>query len=172
MKITKGATMYKAPEPTDDGYGRLCIFLAGSIEMGKAEDWQTKLFHSIITHDVTVYNPRRENWDSSWTQDISNPFFKEQVVWELDHIDLADVVVFYFDAHTMSPITLMELGIVLEMNASNDDIKGSRVLVCCPEGYWRRGNVQIVCDRYSIPLLNTFEELTSELVKVLEGFKV
>src|SRR5271154_863946 len=118
MKITKGATMYKAPDATDGGLGELCIFLAGSIEMGKAEDWQAKLFHSIMSHNVTVYNPRRDNWDPSWKQDISNPFFKEQVVWELDHIDLADIVVFYFDPTTMSPITLMELGIVLEMNCS------------------------------------------------------
>ena len=23
-------------------------------------------------------------------------------------------------------------------------------MVCCPEGYWRRGNVQVVCHRYGV----------------------
>lgn len=170
MKIGTGATLYKAPEETGDGYGKPCIFLAGSIEMGKAQEWQDKLYNSIMTFNVNVYNPRRENWDPSWKQDISNPQFKEQVTWELDHIDLADIIVIYFDPYTMSPITLMELGMVLEQ-ANFDTVNGSNILVCCPEGFWRKGNVQIMCERYDVPLLETFEELTSTLVKLLERMR-
>jgi hypothetical protein len=34
-----------------------------------------------------------------------------------------------------------------------------KLLVCCPPGYWRKGNVDVVCARYSIPQLPTLAEL-------------
>lgn len=44
------------------------IFLAGSIEMGKAEDWQSELTNWLESNcpkdvNLTVYNPRRDDWD-------------------------------------------------------------------------------------------------------------
>lgn len=54
------------------------MFLAGSIEMGQAENWQdimTKYFEK----DFNIFNPRRDNWDSSWVQSFDNPDFFQQV---------------------------------------------------------------------------------------------
>ena len=56
------------------------VFLAGSIEMGKAEDWQAKLEKSLKDLEITVFNPRRDDWDSSWTQEQSNPQFNAQML--------------------------------------------------------------------------------------------
>ncbi len=40
------------------------IFLAGSIEMGKAVDWQTELTNKLADLDkVTILNPRRDDWN-------------------------------------------------------------------------------------------------------------
>lgn len=135
------------------------IFLAGSIEMGKAEDWQTKLTNVITSlgKDVTIYNPRRDDWDSSWEQKIENDCFYEQVRWELQALDDADLIVMYFDTNTMSPISLLELGL---------HAKSNNLVVCCPDGFYRKGNVDIVCDRYHIPVVNTWEGLV-EKVRVL-----
>jgi len=135
--------VYKAPMliPEED-YINHMVFLAGSIEMDKAENWQTKLSEKLETiENLTILNPRRDNWDSSWKQDINNIYFNEQVTWELEGIKNADTVIFYFDPNTMSPITLMELGIV---SASRVD---QNVIVCCPEGFWRKGNVDVLCSR-------------------------
>jgi len=134
------------------------MFLAGSIEMGVAEDWQTKVQNILKDTDIIVYNPRRDDWDSSWTQEISNPKFFEQVTWELDHIDKSDYVVVYFDPTTKSPITLLELGILAKTP--------EKVLVCCPEGFWRKGNVDIVCKRYGISQVET-PELFYDAIKAL-----
>ena len=66
------------------------IFLAGSIEMGNAEDWQSevtnylKLYEESLLQELTIFNPRRIDWDSSWAQEISNPQFYQQVNWELN----------------------------------------------------------------------------------------
>ena len=70
------------------------IFLAGSIEMGKAEDWQAYIGNNLFSHDIIILNPRREHWDSSWKQSIDNPVFKEQVDWELDALGQADLIFF------------------------------------------------------------------------------
>jgi hypothetical protein len=57
------------------------VFLAGSIEMGKAENWQSKLTNYIesLGKDIVIYNPRRDDWNPCWEQKISNDNFYNQV---------------------------------------------------------------------------------------------
>ncbi|KIW02477.1 uncharacterized protein PV09_06282 [Verruconis gallopava] len=143
------------------------VFLAGSIEMGKAVDWQTELTSALAHMPVTILNPRRVDWDQGWEQDISNKEFKEQVDWEMDHLNKADVIALYFQPGTYSPISLLELG----MHAADSSIdgKGKKLVVCCPEGFWRRGNVQIVCHRYGIELVETREELIEKVKEKLNA---
>lgn len=131
------------------------VFLAGSIEMGKAEDWQASLINSVNHRYALMMNPRRDDWDSSWEQSIDCEAFKHQVNWELDALDTADLIVFYFDPYTISPITLLEFG---RMSESYKNI-----LVCCPRDYFRRGNIEIVCHRQKIPLVEKFEDMVSWL---------
>ncbi len=149
------------PPHRPDLLGQRVVFLGGSIEMGKAKDWQSLLAQALqqSAPDVYVANPRRQDWDSLWEQRISNPHFNEQVTWELDHIERADLVVFYFQPGTQSPITLLELGKRLEHPRASEN-----TVVCCPEGFWRLGNVEIVCARAGIPLLKSLDELTRAVV--------
>ena len=126
------------------------VFLAGSIEMGKAEGWQKRIINTLKDRNFTFLNPRRDDWDSSWEQKITNPQFKEQVTWELDALEAADLIVMYFDPNTMSPISLLELGIHKNKES---------MVVLCPEGFWRKGNVDIVCEYYGITQVETFDEL-------------
>lgn len=132
------------------------VFLAGSIEMGVAEDWQAKLTTALAAHDILILNPRRAAWDSSWEQSIDNPQFRGQVEWELDALDAADHIVFYFAPDTKSPITLLELGIHAAKNPQ-------KMIVCCPAGFWRKGNVDIVCARYGVRQMDNLDQLTQTL---------
>lgn len=136
------------------------VFLAGSIEMGSAVDWQQEIVNSLELTDITVFNPRRDDWDSSWVQTFDNPQFNQQVNWELDALDHASIVVFYFAPNTMSPISLMELGLMASTK---------KVVVCCPNGFWRKGNVDIVCSRYSITVVETVQELIESIKKVIDN---
>jgi hypothetical protein len=151
------ATVIKAPNlMTVNDVFDYTIFLAGSIEMGKAVDWQTQIAKQLAAFsDVTLFNPRRDDWDLSWTQSIHNPQFLEQVEWELDHIENSDLVVFYFDPATKSPISLLEMGIVC---ASKKD-----AIVCCPPDFYRKGNVDITCSKYHVDVVETIEELIVEI---------
>ena len=136
------------------------IFLGGSIEMGKAIDWQAKVSKDLWSiKDLVLFNPRRDDWDSSWEQSIHNKQFKEQVDWELDAQEYSDIIIYNFCADTMSPITLLELGLFTSSDAT--------VLVCCPEGYWRKGNVDIVCEYYDIEVYENLDDLTKYIKEFL-----
>jgi hypothetical protein len=139
------------------------VFLAGSIEQGVAEDWQIKVVRSF-PFGVNFLNPRRDVWDASWVQDLNNPNFYEQVTWELDMLDSADVIFLYFDPNTLSPISLLELGLYAKEQVSNN----RRMMVCCPEGFWRKGNVDIVCQRYGIPLFTDIDTMIIALKNKLK----
>lgn len=134
------------------------VFLAGSIEMGKAEDWQTKITNALSDLPCWVLNPRRDDWDSSWEQKKENSQFREQVEWELKAMDQASVIAMYFDPDTKSPISLLELGLHAHENT---------LIVCCPEGFWRKGNVDIVCEKYNIPQVDSIDALIAAVRKVL-----
>lgn len=150
--------MFKAPEFYPIMLNRM-VFLAGSIEMGVAEQWQERLAKMLDDTNYFILNPRRDDWDSSWVQSIDNHQFKEQVNWELNGLEKSDIIVFYFDPNTKSPITLMELGYSCGLNATK--------VVCCPEGFWRKGNVDILCQRNNIATVNSLEEV-AEFVKNLK----
>jgi hypothetical protein len=135
--------------------GNKKLFLAGSIDNGTAEDWQRAVEGKINDLAVTVYNPRRDDWNPDLKQDISEPEFAYQVNWELDNIAAADVIFVYFSPGGPAPITLMELG---TMTASK-----AKVIVCCPDGYWRKGNVQVLCHRHGMPLFDNLEDAVSNL---------
>ena len=126
------------------------VFLAGSIEMGAAENWQARAEREL--RDFIVLNPRRDDWDSSWVQSIDNTQFREQVEWELYAMDVADLILMHFEPSTKSPVTLLELGLHAQFG---------KLIVHCPEGFWRKGNVDIVCKRFNIAQAQTLDQLLS-----------
>lgn len=133
----------------------ISVFLAGTIDMGNSEDWQTEFtrYFKEFTQ-LFFYNPRRESWDNSWEQKFENPQFYQQVNWELDALERADYIVLNLLPDSKSPITLLELGLFA---------KSGKLLVCCPDEFYRSGNIQIVCDKYRIPLYKNLTELKEDL---------
>lgn len=138
------------------------VFLAGSIEMGKAEDWQAKMELALANEDVLVLNPRRDDWDSSWKQSIRNAQFRKQVEWELRAQEIANVIAMNFVAGMKAPITLLEFGLFA---------RSGKLIVHCPEGFWRKGNVDIVCRKYKIEQASDIGELTWRTKIILRGIR-
>jgi Nucleoside 2-deoxyribosyltransferase like len=130
------------------------VFLAGSIEMDDAPRWQDQLIAAVADTDLVVLNPRRDTWRSEWEQRIGCAPFRDQVEWELEGLERADMVTFYFAPNTKSPISLFELGLLA---------RSGRAIVCCPAGFWRLGNVEVVCARYTIPLVDSLDALAERL---------
>lgn len=145
--------IYKPPFPLSQICETRKIFLAGSIEQGRAAFWQDYVECVLEDiEDLAILNPRRDAWDDTWVQSILNPVFRQQVEWELEGIKTADHVCFYFDPDTKAPVTLLELGICTCKDPTT-------IHVYCPNGYWRKGNVDIVCEQYGFQKLSTLAEL-------------
>lgn len=157
--------LYTAPEEVPFKLPNIpSIFLAGSIEQGAAREWQQLVISELQDEECVIFNPRRAEWDASWVQSSSNPVFCEQVNWELDSLDRADIVFFYFQAGTQSPITLAEFGKVTQLVEIGEDVK---IIVVCEPGFWRRGNIEVMCNRCEVPVFDSLEEGTEVLASWL-----
>jgi hypothetical protein len=154
------ARILKPPAPITLADNEATVFLAGSIEMGRAEAWQAMVEQALADLSITILNPRRDEWDASWEQSINNTQFRGQVEWELEAQERASVIAMYFAPATQAPITLLELGLFA---------RSGKVVVSCPPGFWRRGNVEVVCARYGIPLVASLEELVRGVRERLAG---
>jgi hypothetical protein len=135
------------------------IFLAGSIENGKAEDWQEKLSNSLRCFDsIVVLNPRRKNWNP----DLDGKELRKQIVWEQEGIRVSDLVVFYLDPTTKSPISLLELGQCLGSS--------KRVIVFCPPTFFRYTNVDVTCARYGVKPHSDYQAFVADIVTHISRF--
>jgi hypothetical protein len=159
---------FKAPENYSyfmDG-GEQVLFLAGTIDMGDSVDWQEDVANQLNdVDDLVILNPRRDNWDNSWEQSKDHPQFNEQVTWELEGLRRSDIVFFNFLPSSKSPITMMELGYMLGWN----DFVHRDIVVCCPKEFYRKGNVDIICDMHYVKVYEEYQEAVRVLRKRITG---
>jgi hypothetical protein len=146
------ATTYKAPAKW--AHDKPSVFLAGTIDNGNSVDWQAKATQVLDKYDINIINPRRDDWDPSWKQSINDPQFNEQVNWELDSLDRVDLIIMYFAEGSLSPISLLEFGLFA---------KSHKMAVACDLGYWRRGNIEVVCARNGIHLYDNIDDLLTDI---------
>lgn len=122
-----------------DGLGTK-VFLAGTIENGKSVDWQNEISKYGDSIGLTMFNPRRKNWnENAKRQEID-----EQINWELSHMEKADVIIMNILGDSKSPISLLELGLYAR--------NSSKLIVFCPETFYRFDNVRVTCIKYGIEL--------------------
>jgi hypothetical protein len=152
----------------------ITIFAGGSIEMDMAKPWQRRLVSAFKDYDdVVIINPRRTSWNNSWKQVAKDKNFRKQVEWELTGLEDCDLAIMYFDPATKSPISLLELGLFGTRSRWNPDTKKtlSKMHVVCPAPFWRKGNVDIVCERYDIPAFKTLGAAVKAIKLKLEYFR-
>ncbi len=153
------ALVIKAPGkiPADDR--RLKVFLGGTIDMGTAENWQQKVGEQLAGQEVILLNPRRDDWNRDWKPVADEPNFREQVEWELNALEASDYIIMYLIPGSQSPISLLELGL---------HARTGKLMVICPDGFWRKGNVDIVSEKYHINTYNNLDEVIDEIRKKAE----
>ena len=80
---------------------------------------------------------------------INDTYFLGQVEWELNALEIANYIFFHFEPNTISPITLLEFGLYA---------RDTKTIVHCPDGFWRKGNIDIVSNRYGVRVVKSIEE--------------
>jgi len=167
--------VYTAPEEYSflDIKDKVKIFLAGSIT--GASPWQEFIIDELVKQklievggapekeDLVIFNPLRKVWDDSWDQSINNPEFNTQVNWELDSLEKSNIIIMYLDPNTYSPISLMELGLFIGKKA---------MIICCPDGFWRKGNVDILAKRNNISVITEKELIVAKLVELISKIRI
>lgn len=133
------------------------IFLAGSIEQGKAIDWQAIASAKLLEEGFNVLNPRRKDWDETWVQEYINPQMNQQIGWEDNAMKAAEYIIIYLQPGTHSPISLFEFGKYLT---------SGKVVMICPEGFWRKANVDYECATYGVPQFDSVDEAIIYLTKL------
>lgn len=156
-----------APEPLEVEDNEMTIFLAGGIQ--KTEDWQKKVIESLSqkfpTEKVVLLNPRRDNFP------IHDPNAAyEQIKWEYDALNFADVFTMYFaSGDTDQPICMYEYGKHLERRSVTKDLKD---FVVTSEPSYRRNQDVIIQTNLvdpSIVVGKSLDEHIDKIAKVIES---
>ena len=167
MTQTTKAQVILAPSLEPIRANNKTVFLAGSTNNDDAKDeldWRAFITDSLADiPDLTIINPYRPDWDN-WREDETFDPFVEQVNWELDMLDCADLIVVYFHPDTVASISMLEFG--LNARGSSKNIPQQHI-ICCPDGYFKKGNVAIVCKRLGIELVESDDELRDAIVEKL-----
>jgi hypothetical protein len=176
----KAPNPFPAPYPKDKSFK---VFLGGSIEQDKASQWQKRVVRMFKDYPgIIILNPRRDSWDPSWKNVASNKKFRQQVEWELDALDASDAILMYFDPKTKSPISLLETGLYAKdrgyVPAQWEDYEDGMTVrrmdpysvlhVVCPRGFWRKGNVDIVCERHKIQRFSSITKAVNNIKRLYE----
>lgn len=123
--------------------GAKSVFLAGTIDNGDSLNWQDKVITEIINlgvKNLEVYNPRREHWSENPTIDE----IENQIKWEQNHLDKANVIAMVLLDDSKSPVSLLELGLYANTN---------KLIVFCTPKFYRWDNIRLTCKKYNIELV-------------------
>lgn len=135
--------IYIAPEKFIEN-GKFSIFLAGTIDSGNSEDWQTQIIKNLPENlDINIFNPRRSEWPS----DSDHNEVEKQIMWELELLERADLIIFNILPQSKSPISLMEIGLFARFSY--------KVAIFCKEDFYRYDNIKCVANKYNLLLNNT-----------------
>ena len=151
--------IYADVRPLPTGQVRLnrlpSVFLGGGIT--NCPNWQKYVVEQLADVPITLLNPRRANFP------INDPSASDfQIRWERDHLEKADIIIFWFPSETLCPITLYELG--FWTNSKKCLIVGTH------PNYQRRTDV-VIQTQLSRPTLEIFSSLDEIIRSLKKSFK-
>ena len=150
------------------------IFMAGGIS--NCRDWHAEYINQIKTElslytnyiddkipsggklNVTLLNPRRTSFDLH-----DKAMTEDQIKWEFNMLNQADLISFWFSNETLCPITLYELGYWL-------GVAKDKVIIGVDDNYQRIDDVKIQSRLagYDKPIFHTVSSLVCGIVDHLD----
>ncbi|KAI5460448.1 hypothetical protein BGZ63DRAFT_387257 [Mariannaea sp. PMI_226] len=157
------AKIVRAPQPPGQ-FKWPSIFLAGTISAPGEPDWREDVSKALAYQPLVIFNPKRDDWDSTWKESLSDSRWAEQIQWELDMQDQATIVAVFFDATTDAPTSLSEMGLAA---------RAGKLIACALDGYSKRGYVEAVCRQYKATFVTTEEDfkmaVRSKMVEICDA---
>ena len=128
----------QAPSDLVPNPDEISIFLAGSIEMGKANPWHNAVASQIArrtNQPIAFYNPRR-------TEDFTPDMEEEQIKWEQERLTSCDYIFMHIQGDTKSPISLLEFG---------EFIGTGKLFIDVPKDFYRYNNILLTAEQAGFP---------------------
>ena len=137
------------PPATPSRPNDVMVFLAGSM----SKPWREELTEKLDDLELlTILDPTVPDWvNVIGEEDIHNPGFIDQVSWEHQMMEKASIHVFHFDEKSLAPVSLLEFGMFQHKDA----------VVHLEPGYEKDGHIRFIAGRYSVPLVETIEDVAS-----------
>lgn len=137
------------------------------------------LSSALCAQPTIVLDPERTDWDSSWGESFEDVRFVTQTRWELQGQDIANVLVFYFQADAKGTVSMLELGEALGQFKTIQRLKEAdtripqnmtqkRIFVACEPDFWKAGNVNMACSEVGIQVHQNYELLAACVKNSLE----
>lgn len=124
-----------------------CIFLAGSMDFNRPDNWRKQTIHKLSNYNF--FDPTNKNHDS-----LNEIQMKKHIEWELDALLMADKIILNFLPNSLSPISLVELGLYMS---------SQKLTVICPKEFYKSKYVYTLCEKYNTPVFLKIEEALNTL---------
>ena len=144
------AQVYTAPAyiPRENIY---TLFLAGAIDMGRAENWQQAVIAGLESRDdLIILNPRRVAFNN-----MSPELADEQMLWEFDALERANTVFMWFPGNSTAHTSFFEAGFYWQ---------SGKLFVGADPQYHRYRYLQLMADRYRIELHSSLSMMIDRLL--------
>ena len=119
-------------------------FLAGSIDFKESTSWRDLVVNKSSKNTI-FFDPTREDHDVLGNQEMVC-----HIQWELEALELADMIILNFLPQAKSLISLVELGLYM---------KTSKLIVVCPKEFYQYRYVSTICDKYNAPIYHNLREV-------------
>lgn len=141
--------------PQEYGGSGPAVFLAGGIS--DAEQWQHRIATMLAPIGVTILNPRRRVYPQN---DLAED--RRQIEWEYRHLQMANLVAFWFPPQTLCPLALFELGTCCSSQVP--------IVVGVDPAYSRRFDIEVHLKlrRPTVRIVNRLETLAEQVITALD----
>lgn len=136
------AKVITAPDNWTDTAHYFKIFLAGAIDTGAAVNWQAEVIARLEDEpELSLLNPRRFAFTSEKLD--------EQIIWELDALEAADLILMWLPVNAKAPVSMLEAGLYM---------RDPKLIIGAEPGFYRLRNLEHTAHRYEktvVPNLDT-----------------
>ncbi len=131
--------------------GNKSIFLAGGIM--QCPHWQDEIVELLKDTSLNVFNPRRKEFPMGDPNEETR-----QIAWEKNHLDAADLILYWFSPPTNNPIVFYELGRYI--------ISSKDIFIGVDPAFERKNDVhiQVGLVRPHFKIVSTIQELAQQVV--------
>jgi hypothetical protein len=164
-ELARGDRCGEFGSPKDAGYERYRarVFVAGTSEESMGTEWRGQVVAGLEDLPIAIVKSRLAERGGAGEQRCWNPQFRSHVKRERAGLDDADVVLMYLGRGPACARLMLDLGsLVMER-------LGNTLVVCCPEEFELRGDVEMMAERQEICLVESLDEMVAEARSRLKG---